>query len=62
MILESETYNFHRLDLTRQNGFVVTVYNEDGMRLATTDPCSTPNDAFAEGRKIVDDKVEGPRK
>ena len=24
MILKSETYNFHRLDLTRQAGFIVT--------------------------------------
>ena len=30
MILKTETYNFHRLDLTRQAGFVVTVYDEDG--------------------------------
>jgi len=36
VILKSETYNFHRLDLTRQAGFVVTVYDEDGMRLAAT--------------------------
>ncbi len=32
MILKSETYNFHRLDLTRQGGFIVTVYDEDGLR------------------------------
>ena len=25
MILKSQTYNFHRLDLTRQGGFIVTV-------------------------------------
>ena len=30
MILKSETYNFHRLDLTRQAGFIVTIYDEDG--------------------------------
>ena len=34
MILKSEIYNFHRLDLTRQAGFIVTVYDEDGLRLA----------------------------
>ena len=62
MILKSETCNFHRLDLTRQAGFIVTVYDEDGLRLAATEPCSTPANAFAEGRKIVDGKVEGPRK
>ena len=62
MILKSETYNFHRLDLTWQAGFIVTVYDEDGLRLAATEPCSTPAAAFAEGRKIVDGKVEGPRK
>ncbi len=38
MILKSETYHFHRLDLTRQAGFVVTVYDEDGLRLAATPP------------------------
>ena len=32
MILKSETYNFHRLDLTRQAGFIVTIYDEDGLR------------------------------
>ena len=34
MILKSETYKFHRLDLTRQAGFIVTIYDEDGLRLA----------------------------
>jgi hypothetical protein len=53
---------FHRLDLTRQTGFIVTVYDEDGLKLAVTDPCSTPAEAFAEARKIVDNKIEGPRK
>jgi hypothetical protein len=36
VILKSETYNFHRLDLTRQAGFIVTIYDEDGVRLAAT--------------------------
>jgi hypothetical protein len=62
VILKSETYNFHRLDLTRQGGLIVTVYDEDGLRLAETEPCPTPAGAFAEGRKIIDNKVEGPRK
>jgi hypothetical protein len=62
MILKSEIYNFHRLDLTRQGGFTVTIYDEDGLRLAATMPFSTPAEALAEGRKIVDNKVEGPRK
>ena len=62
VILKSEIYNFHRLDLTRQTGFIVTVHDEDGLRLAVTDPCSTPAEAFAEARKIVDNKIEGPRK
>jgi hypothetical protein len=48
--------------LTRQAGFIVTVYDEDGLRLAATMPCSTPAEAFVEARKIVDNKVEGPRK
>jgi len=59
-ILKSETYNFHRLDLTRQAGFIVTIYDEDGLRLAATMPFSTPAEAFAEARKIIDNKVEGP--
>ena len=42
MILKSETYNFHRLDLTRQAGFIVTIYDEDGLRLAATTPFPTP--------------------
>ncbi len=62
MILKSETYNFHRLDLTRQGGFIVTMYDEDGLRLAATMPFSTPAEAFAEARRIADGKVEGPRK
>lgn len=61
MILKSETYHFHRLDLTRQAGFVVTVYDEDGLRLAATPPLPTPDQALSEARKIVDNKVEGPR-
>ena len=59
MILKSETYHFHQLDLTRQTGFIVTVYDEDGLRLAATMPASTPAEAFREARKIVDNKVEG---
>jgi hypothetical protein len=42
MIFKSETYHFHRLDLTRQVGFIVTIYDEDGLRLAATMPFSTP--------------------
>ncbi len=56
------TYHFHRLDLTRQGGFIVTVYDEDGLRLAETVVCRTPDQAFMEGRKIVDGQVPGPRK
>jgi hypothetical protein len=41
VILKSETYNFHRLDLSRQAGFIVTIYDEDGLRLAATVPLST---------------------
>ena len=62
MILKSETYHFHRLDLTRQAGFIVTIYDEDGLRLAATAPLPTPAAAFAEARKIVDNKIEGPKK
>ena len=50
MILKSETYHFHRLDLTRQAGFIVTIYDEDGLRLAAT--------MLGEARKIVDNRVE----
>ena len=62
MILKSETYHFHRLDLTRQAGFIVTIYDDDGLRLAATMPCTIPAEAFGEARKIVDNRVEGPRK
>jgi hypothetical protein len=62
MILKSETYHFHRLDLTRQAGFVVTIYDEDGLRLAVTASLATPQEAFREARNIVDNKVEGPKK
>jgi hypothetical protein len=62
VILKSETYHFHRLDLTRQTGFIVTVYDEDGLRLAATMPASTPAEAFREARKNVDNKVEGPHR
>jgi hypothetical protein len=62
VILKSEAYNFHRLDLTRQTGFIVTISDEDGLRLAATMPCATPAEAFAAARKIVDGKVEGSAK
>lgn len=62
MILKSETYHFHRLDLTRQVGFIVTIYDEDGLRLAATAALATPAEVFAEARKIVDNRVEGPRR
>jgi hypothetical protein len=62
VILKSETYNFYRLDLARQAGFIVTIYDEDGLRLAATMPCSTPAEAFAAARLIVDNRVEGPSK
>jgi hypothetical protein len=61
VILKSAAYNFHRLDLTRQAGFIVTIYDEDGLRLAATQPLATPHEAFAEARNIVDNEVEGPR-
>jgi len=62
MILKSETYHFHRLDLTHQAGFIVTIYDEQGLRLASTPPLPTPSQAFEEARKIVDNKIEGPKK
>jgi hypothetical protein len=62
VILKSETYHFHRLDLTRQSGFIVIVYDEDGLKLAATAPFATPAEALTEARKIDDNKVEGPRK
>ena len=55
-------YHFHRLDLTRQAGFIVMIYDEGGLRLAATAPLATPAEAFSEARKIVDNKVEEPRK
>jgi hypothetical protein len=29
MALKSESYHFHRLDLTRQVGFIVPIYEQD---------------------------------
>jgi hypothetical protein len=60
MILKSETYNFHRFDLTRQAGFIVTIYDDDSLRLAATPPLPTPAEAFREARDIVDNKIEEP--
>ena len=62
MILKSETYHFQRLDLTRQAGLIVTINDEDGLRLAATVPCLTAAEAFAEARKILDNKIEEPSK
>ena len=61
MIPKSETYQFDRIDLTRQAGFIVTIYDDDGLRLAATTQFPTPAEASAEARKIVDNKVEGPK-
>ncbi len=61
MILHSIRYHFHRLDLIRQGGFIVIVYDEDDLRLAETKRCHSPEEAFAEARKIVDGKIEGPK-
>jgi len=59
VILKSETYHFHRLDLTRQAGFIVTIYDEDGLRLAATTPLATPAEAFNEARKKPCDQIVG---
>jgi hypothetical protein len=40
----------------------VTIYDEDGLKLAPTAPLATPAEAFAEVRKIINNKIEGPRK
>ena len=40
----------------------MTIYDEDGLRLAAMAPRLTPAEVFAEARKIVDNKVEGPRR
>jgi hypothetical protein len=58
VIIEYETYNFHHLDLTRQVGFIVTIYEEDGLKPAATMPISTPVDAFGEARKNVDNRID----
>ena len=43
MILKSETYHFHRLDLTRQAGFIATVYDDNGLRLTATPRPTSPH-------------------
>ena len=60
MILKSEI--FHQLDLTRQASFIITIYDEDGLKLAGTNAHSNPTGAFVEARKIVDNKIESLRK
>jgi hypothetical protein len=60
--LKSKTYNFHRLDFARQAGFIVSIYDEDGLKLAATNSFPTPAEAFTEARKIVDNKIDSPRK
>ena len=62
MILKSETYHFHRLDLTRQAGFIVTIYDEDGLRLAATMPFSTPAEAFGGSAKDRGQQSRGTQK
>jgi len=52
----------HVRAVTRQAGFIVTIYDEQGLRLASTPPLPTPSQAFEEARKIVDNKIEGPKK
>jgi hypothetical protein len=52
VILNSETCRFHRLDLTRQAGFIVTIYDEDGLRLAATVPLTMPAEAFANSNQF----------
>jgi len=59
MILKSETYHFRRLDLTRQAGFIVTIYDEDGLRLASTPPLSTPAQAFEGAGEIGTTRSKG---
>jgi hypothetical protein len=43
VILKSETYNFHRLDLTRQAGFIVTVcaVSDQNAAMPRTQRCAT---------------------
>jgi hypothetical protein len=60
MILKTETYRGHTLELTRQGRFFVEIKDEDGLHLATTDGCHTPAFAFDEARKIIDNQVPGP--
>jgi hypothetical protein len=38
------------LDLTRQGGFIVTVYDQHDLRLAETKACRNPEEAFAHQR------------
>ena len=59
MILKSEPYNFHRLDLTRQAAFIVTIDDEDGLRL-TRRWRAQPPPAFGK-REIVDGRLKDSR-
>jgi len=48
MILKSETYHFPPPRPDQQAGFIVTIYDEDGLRLASTLSLPTPSQAFEE--------------
>jgi len=59
-VLMTKTHNGYRMDLTRQAGFIVTVYDPDGLRFGATEPAKTPDEAFAAGLAMIDGKVPGP--
>ena len=59
MILKSETYHFHRLDLTRQAGFIVTIYDEQGLRACQH---AATADAFAGVRGSTQDRGQQNRR
>ena len=48
MILSPKLITSIASNLTRQAGFIVTIYDEDGLRLASTPPLPTPSQAYVD--------------
>ena len=62
MILKSEIYHFHRLDLTRQAGFIVTIYDEDGLKLRCHGAARNSRRSFQRSAKDRGQQGRGAKK
>jgi len=55
-ILMTKTYRGHTMELTREGQFFVEIKDEGGLHFAKTEGCRTPDYAFTEARKIIDNE------